>query len=129
MLALFVCFWKNCFARFFPPIFLSRYSCEYKKTCFHTFLRRFFSQNFLLALFVCFWKNCFARFPPLFWSRYSCEYKTTCFRTFFRRYSPNIFCSHYSCVSGIIVSHVFSLSPFFGHDILVNIKNVFSHFF
>ena len=32
LLALYVCFWKNCFARFFPPILWSRYSCEYKKT-------------------------------------------------------------------------------------------------
>ena len=32
LLALFLCFWKNCFARFFPAIFWSRYSCEYIKT-------------------------------------------------------------------------------------------------
>ena len=35
---------------------------------------------------------------------------------------------HYWCVSGKIVSRVL-FPPFFGHDIRVNIKNVFSHFF
>ena len=128
MLELFVCFWKNCFALCFPSFFGHDIRVNIKK-CFHTYLRRFFSQHFLLALLCVTGKIVSRVFPPLFWSRYSCEYKTTCFWTFFRRFPPNIICSHYSCVSGTIVSRVFSLSPFFGHDIRVNIKNVFSNFF
>ena len=57
-----------------------------------------------------------------------CEYKKTLFSLFSADFFPNIFCSHYSCVSGIIVSRVFS-PLFFGNDICVNIKKHFLTFF
>ena len=60
-------------------------------------------------------------------SRYSCNYKKLFFALFYDDFFPNIFCSHYWCVSGKIVSRVL-FPPFFGHDIRVNIKNEFSHF-
>ena len=68
-----------------------------------------------------------AFFPPILWSRYSCEYKKRFFAFFSEDFSQHFF-SHYSCVSGKIVSCIF-LSPFLGHDIRLNIKNVFSHLF
>ena len=126
-LALFVCFWKNCFVHFFSPFFGHNIRANIKNVFSH-FFRRFFSLHFLLALFVCFWKNSFAHFfSPTFWSRYSCEYKKRFFALFTDDFFPKIFSSHYSCVSGKIVSCIF-LSPFFGHDIRVYIKNDFSHF-
>ena len=61
-----------------------------------------------------FLKICFARFPPFYWSRYSCEYKNRFYALFPDDLFPNIFCSHYSCVSGKLVSRVFTPPRFFG---------------
>ena len=91
LLALFLCFWKNCFALFFPSPFFGHGIRVNIKKLFRTFFRRFF-PHFLIALFVCFWKNCFASFfPPIFWSRCSCEYK----KTFFAVFSDNFFSNYF----------------------------------
>jgi len=45
------------FRAFFPPIFWSRYSCDYKKRFFALFSNDFFFQHFLLSLFLRLWKN------------------------------------------------------------------------
>jgi len=122
-----VCFRKNFFSRFFPPIFWSRYSCVYKKRVFALFPDDFFNR-FLLAIYVCFRKKKFwLFFPPFFVTIFIC-YKKTCFRTFLRLFFSNIFGIPYSCVFGKIFSRVF-FPRFFGHDIRVLIKKRISHFF
>jgi len=60
-----VFFWKNCFARFFPPFFGQDIRVNIKNVFSH-FLETIFAQHFLTALFVCFWKNGLARFFPFF---------------------------------------------------------------
>ena len=128
LLALFVCYWKNSYARFFPLFFGHDIRVNIKKTRFRTFLRRFFSQHFLHALFVCFWKNYFARFFTIFWSRFSCEYNNSVFALFRDDIFPNISSWQYSCFSGKIVSRFF-FPIFWSRYKRVNIKNVISDFF
>ena len=104
------------FRAFFPPIFWTRYSCEYKKTFFRTFLRQFF-PIFLLPLLVCFWKYCFARFflpilghdirviiknvlshcfPTIFFLTFFARTIGVILEILFRAFSPP-FWSRYSC--------------------------------
>ena len=61
-----MCFWKNCFARFFPPFFWSRYSCEYKKTFFSLFPDDFSPTYFARTTRVFLEKLFRAFFPPFF---------------------------------------------------------------
>ena len=92
-LPLFVCYWKNCFACFFPPIFRSRYSCEYKIQFFRTFCDDFFPFFFARTIGV-FVKNCFARIiHRIFWSRYSYEYKKRSFALVFDDFFSFLFCT------------------------------------
>jgi len=115
-------------SRVFSPIFWSRYLCKYKKTFIALCCDDFFPTFIARTIRVFLEKNISPNYlPPNFWSRDSCEYKKSFF-SFLRRFFPNILCSHYWFVPGNIISCVFS-PHFFGHDIRVNIKNVFSHFF
>ena len=85
LLALMVCFWKNCFAGFSP--ILGHDIRVIIKNVFSHFVLTIFSSHFLLALFVEFLEKLFRGFfHPIFWSRYSCEYKKKFFRTFLRRF-------------------------------------------
>jgi len=67
-------------------------------------------------------------FPQLFGQDIRVNIKIVFSHFFTTIFFPNIFCSHYSFVSGKIVSRV-SYATLFGHDIRVNIKYVFLHFF
>jgi len=121
-----VCFWKNCFVHFFFPFF--GYDIRVNiKNVFSLSFRRFFPIFFrTIRVFL---KKLFGTFLcPLFWTRYSCVYRKRFFALFSDDIFATFFSSHYSCVSGKMVSRIFS-SPFLSHDIRVNIKNAFSHFF
>ena len=113
---------KNVFSQFSGVFFLTFYA----RTISH-FFALIFSQHFLLALLVCFWKNCFVRFSPHFKSRYSCNYKRHFFALFYDDFFPNIFCSHYWCVSGKIVTAFFS-SHFLDTILVWILKKFFSQF-
>ena len=97
---------KNDFSHFFATIF------------FPTFFAR------SIGLFL---EKLFRAFFPLFYGHDIRVNIKNVFSDIFRRFFPYIFCPHYWCVSGKIVSRVFS--PILGHDIRVIIKNDFSHFF
>jgi len=132
--------------RFFQNIFWSHYSCVSGKVVSRVFSPTFFGHDIRVniknenrhLLETIFFPTFFARtirvflkklfrafFPPILCSRYSCEYKKRFFTLFWDFFS-NIFPTLYSCVSGKIVSRIFS--PLFVRDIRVNIKNVLSHF-
>jgi len=84
-----------------------------------------------------------AFFPPFFGHDIRVNIKND-FSQFLLRFFPNIFCSHYFALFCDDFSQNFLpallvcfwkncfprfFPPFFGHDIRVNIKNVFSQFF
>jgi len=90
--------------------------------------RRFFPSFLACDIRVFLEKIYLAFFPPSFWLRYSSIYKKTCSRTFSRRFFSIVFCLRYTCVSR---NNYFSrfFPPFFGNNIYVFLKIVFSHFF
>ena len=93
---------------------------------FRTFLRRFFSQQFLFALFVRFWKNYFPLFfPPFFW--YDISAKKKAFSHFYPKIFFLTFFSRTIRFSGTIVTRV-SFPQFFWYVIRANKKNALSHF-
>ena len=102
------CVSGNIVSRVFSPIFGHDIRVNIKNLFSQFFATIFIPTFFLLALLVCFWKNCFAGFSTHFRSRYSCDYKKRFFALFSDDFFPKIFRSHYSCVSGKIVSRVFS---------------------
>jgi len=143
-------FLEKIFSRvFFLRIFLSRYSCVYKKRVF-AFFPNDFIPSFLLAIFVFQQKNFSRVFPPIFchdirvfiknvfshffvtifsnifWLPYSCD-----FGKFFLAFFPPVLWSRYSCVK----KTRFRTFPddffpsFFGRDIRVSGKKFFSRFF
>ena len=99
-------FLKICFARF-PP-FIGRDIRVNIKIVFSPFFPTIFFPTFFVRTSRVFLENLFRAFsPPLFGSRYSCEYKNRCFALFPDDLFSHIFFSHYSCVSGKVVSRVF----------------------
>ena len=65
-MALFVFFFKNCFALFSPPFFGQDIRVN-KETCYRTFLRRFFIPTFFAGPIRVFLEKLFgAFFPPFF---------------------------------------------------------------
>jgi len=85
-----VCFWKNCFARFFPPFF-GHYICVNIKIHFSHFFSTIFFQNFTCIIRMLLEKLFSAFFPPIFWSRYSCDYKKRFSHFFPTIFFPNFF--------------------------------------
>ena len=115
-------FWKL-FSRVFPPI-LGHDIHVIIKYVFSHFFPTIFSPTYISRTIRVFREKLFrAYFSPHFWSRYSCEYKKRFFGIFCgfffpifcshyfalssNDFFPNIYFSHYSCVSGNIVSRVF----------------------
>ena len=64
-MALFVFFFKNCFALFSPPIFGQDIRVN-KETCYRTFLRRFFIPIFIAGTIRVFSGKIVSRFFPTF---------------------------------------------------------------
>jgi len=107
LFALFVCFWKNCFARLPPPFFGHDIRVNIKKLfftlLFYDFFTTYFARTIRLIL-----QNLFRSFfTPFFGINIRVNVKNV-FSHFFSTIFSKLFCSHYSCVSGNIVSRFFS---------------------
>ena len=121
-------FLEKLFRAFFLPIFWSRNSCEYKKTFFALFSDDFF-PNILSGAIRVFLEKLFRAF-------YSAHFFVMIFvwilkKTFFALFSEDFFQTFFIALFVCfwkIVSRVF-FPPFLVHDIRVNIKKSFSHFF
>jgi len=78
-------FLEELFRAFFPPIFWSRYSCEYKKS-FLPILPTIFFPTFFARTILVFLEELFRRFFPHFFVMIFVEYKKI-----FRPFSGDIF--------------------------------------
>ena len=101
LLALYVCFWKNCFARF-PPFFGHDIRVNIKKVFSHFFTTFFF--KIFCTHYSCVSGKIFSRvlFPAFFGHDFRVNIKNH-ISHFFRTIFSNIYRSHYSYVSGKIV--------------------------
>jgi len=131
----------------FPPIFWSRYSCEYIETFFRTFIRQFFPNIFCshyssvsersvsrfffgLDIRVKI-KNCFCAFLRRYFFHFFARTIRVFLEKLLRSFCPPIFWSRYSCEYKKMFFALFSddfFPSFFAHTIHVFLQKLFRAF-